>query len=355
MSVHTDFLPIKVPVIQAPMAGCQNQVMTMAVSRAGALGSLPAATLNPDELESALLELEASGLPYNVNFFAHAEHQPDASLWRKWIARLQPFYDEMGLTETPRPQAGRRAFDGMTAEVLSRFRPAVVSFHFGLPHRQLLSRVRATGARIVSSATTLIEGLYLQSQGVDAVIAQGLEAGGHRGHFLSTDLSLQSSLEDLLTDLVSNVSVPVIAAGGLGQPQRIERALDRGAIAAQVGTAFLLCNEARITGLHQARLRDESEATVLTNLFTGGVARGFPNRLTRELGSLCTDAPPFPWATAALAPLKQWAQAQNRDDFSSMWSGVRTGALPTGSAEQVVAHLWGSRDTSQSYLGQTHD
>ena len=354
MSTPTHFLPVAIPLVQAPMAGCQDEVMAIAVSQAGALGSLPAATLDADALEAALLKLDASGLPYNVNFFAHTETQPDASVWRDWIARLQPFYDEMGLTAAPKPQPGRRAFDGQTAEVLSRFRPAAVSFHFGPPERELLDRVRATGARILSSATTLAEGLYLQSRGADAVIAQGLEAGGHRGHFLSSDLSLQSSLVDLLAELVSQLSVPVIAAGGLGRPEKVAQALARGAAAVQVGTAFLLCDEARTSILHQARLRSGSSSTVLTNLFTGGVARGFPNRLTHELGALRADAPPFPWATAALAPLRQWAQAQHRDDFSSMWSGIHSGPLPTGSAAQVVSHLWGGHRIPCSARGEMH-
>lgn len=339
MPTLTTTFQAKWPLIQAPMAGCQNEVMTIAVSQTGALGSLPAATLDADGLEAALSKLDAVGLPYNVNFFAHAESAPDPAQWRDWTARLQPYYEEMALSDVPQPQAGRRAFDAEMAEVLSGHRPALVSFHFGLPSRELLDRVRGTGAAVVSSATTVAEGIALQDRGVDAVIAQGLEAGGHRGHFLSTDLSRQLPLDELLPNLLRELSVPVIAAGGLGHPQRVAEALNRGAAAVQIGTAFLLCDESTTNDLHKQRLRLGNESTVLTNLFTGGVARGLQNRLTRELGALRADAPPFPWATAALAPLKLWAQARDRDDFSALWSGVHAGALPTGSAAQVVSYL----------------
>lgn len=337
-------LPTRLPLIQAPMAGCQDDGLAIAVSQAGALGSLPAAMLDLASLESALERLQASGLPYNVNFFCHRPATPDEQALRRWVAQLAPLYAARGLGEPPRPRPGRRAFDDATAEVLSRFRPAVISFHFGLPSRALLDRVRATGALLVSTATTLKEALYLESRGVDAVIAQGIEAGGHRGHFLDSDPSSQRGLDALIPSFVERLTVPVIAAGGLGTSVLVDRALALGAAAVQVGTAFLLADEATTTPLHRARLKDAADPTLLTNLFTGGLARGLPNALIRELGACSTSAPPFPWASSSLGPLRQWAEAKGLDDFTPLWCGTNRSSLREGSAATIVHDLMASFD-----------
>ncbi|MEJ6003104.1 NAD(P)H-dependent flavin oxidoreductase [Paucibacter soli] len=349
--IHHPLLQTRWPLIQAPMAGCQDEGLALAVSAAGALGSLPAALLNAPALEDALQRLQASGRPYALNFFAHAPVQPAPALLERWQRRLRPFYAELGLAGPPPAQAGRRAFDDEAAELLSHYRPSVVSFHFGLPVPALLARVRATGARILSSATTLQEALFLQRRGVDGVIAQGLEAGGHRGHFLpGTELAQQRELDQLLPALLARLAVPVIAAGGIATAQRVQQLLAQGATAVQVGTAFLLCDEASTPPLHRARLRDgkPDEPTVLTNVFTGGVARGLPNRLSRELGALCADAPPFPWAGASLAPLRQWAEAHGRDDFSPLWAGSRREGLRAGPAAAIVRALMGGGEPSSN-------
>ncbi len=342
MSPLRALLPTRLPLIQAPMAGCQDDRLALAVSRAGALGSLPAALLDPASLDSALERLDATGLPYNVNFFAHRPVTPNEQVLSRWVEQLAPLYAACGLGAPPRPEPGRRAFDDATAEVLGRFRPAVVSFHFGLPSPALLDRVRATGALILSTATTLQEALHLESRGVDGIIAQGLEAGGLRGHFLDSDVASQQRLEDLVPAFVERLTVPVVAAGGLGTSALVDRMLDLGAAAVQVGTAFLLTHEATTRPWHRQRLKDAAEPTLLTNVFTGGLARGLANTLVRELGACSPSVPPFPWASSSLSPLRQWAEAKGLDDFSPLWCGTHRSHLREASAASIVSELMAS-------------
>jgi nitronate monooxygenase len=211
----------------------------------------------------------------------------------------------------------------------------VVSFHFGLPPEPLLERVRATGAKILSSATTVEEARWLEARGVDAVIAQGLEAGGHRGQFLSPDTATQVGMFALLPQIARAVRVPVIAAGGIADAAGVRAAMTLGATAVQVGTAYLLCPEATTRDVHRAALQSgDSPATALTNLFTGRPARGIVNRLMRELGAMRDDLPAFPLAAPALAPLRAAAEARGSGDFSPLWAGQNTrGCKAIGAAE----------------------
>ncbi len=333
------FLGTALALIQAPMAGAQDARLALAVSEAGALGSLPAAMLAPEALERELQTLQAAGRPYNVNFFAHTPPTPDAARLERWQAALRPYYNELGLDPAQAPAgASRRPFSAQEAEAMERFCPAVVSFHFGLPTPELLARVKRLGALVLSTATTVEEALWLQAQGADAVIAQGLEAGGHRGHFLSTDISGQTDTLTLVARCAKALDISVIAAGGISDAADVRAALERGASAVQVGTAFLLSAEATTGALHRARLRDQAAPTELTNLFSGGLARGFINRAMRELGPVSAVAPPFPLASSALAPLRAQAEAQGRDDFTPLWSGTnRSGCREVPAAEIVQA------------------
>lgn len=341
--MHFLGLPGVLPLIQAPMAGVQGAALALAVGEAGALGSLPAAMLPAPALEAELQRLQAAGRPFNLNFFSHQPPVPgpaQGAAEARWRAALAPYYAALGLDPAaPAGGASRQPFGPEAAEVLERYAPAVVSFHFGLPDPALLERVRRLGARVVSSATTLDEALWLQARGVDAVIAQGLEAGGHRGHFLSTDTRRQRPTLDLVTQLVAGLRVPVIAAGGIATAQEVRAALDRGAQAVQVGTAFLLCDEATTGPVHRARLQDVDAATALTNLFSGGLARGLPNRLMRELGPVSDLAPAFPLASGALAPLRARAEAEGRDDFTPLWSGTNRAGCRAAPAAEVVRAL----------------
>ena len=350
MNTLADRLHLRFPLIQAPMAGVQGSALALAVSGAGALGSLPCAMLAPDALRAELQKLHASGLPYNVNFFCHTPPAPDAAREAAWRAALQPYYAEYGLDQAAIPAGpGRLPFSPESAELLAEFKPAVVSFHFGLPAPELLARVKSWGAFVLSSATSVREALWLQEHGVDAVIAQGLEAGGHRGHFLSMDLSEQMGTFALLPQVVKAVKLPVIAAGGIGRAAGVRAALALGAAGVQVGTAFLCADEATTTPLHRAALQSEAARhTALTNLFTGRPARGIVNRIMRELGGgaaehfatgLSALAPAFPQATNAIAPLRAAAEKAGCTDFSPLWSGQNASACRSAPAAEITRAL----------------
>lgn len=328
---------IQVPIIQAPMAGVQGSAVAVAVSNAGGLGSLPCAMLTHEEMRAEIAAIKAqTDRPYNLNFFCHRMPVADEAREHRWRAMLAPYYQELGV-ETSSVTAGppRLPFDERTADLLDDVVPPVVSFHFGLPSDALVTRLKLRGTKIWSTATTVDEAVWLQAHGVDAIIAQGLEAGGHRGHFLSEDLTRHMGTFALLPQVVRAVSVPVIAAGGIADAAGVRAALALGASAVQIGTAYLLSTEASTTAIHRAALLDKTAChTALTNLFTGRPARSIVNRVMRELGSVQTDVPEFPLATAALAPLRAVAEAQGRGDFSPLWAGQNTsGCRATGAAE----------------------
>lgn len=318
------FLGIDLPIIQAPMAGVQGSTLAVAVSNAGGLGSLPCALLGSDSLRSELAAIKArTSRPFNVNFFCHAPPEVNAAREAGWSAALAPYYREFGIdANSIAIGPGRNPFSADAADLLEAFTPAVVSFHFGLPSIGLLARVKAWGAKVLSSATTVEEALWLEAHGADAVIAQGLEAGGHRGMFLATELSTQIGMLALVRQIVRAVNIPVIAAGGIADRPGVAAALALGAAGAQIGTAYLLCPEATTSPVHRAALKsDAARHTALTNLFTGRPARSIMNRFLREQGPMSDIVPAFPLAAAAVAPLRAKAESQGSGDFSPLWSG----------------------------------
>ena len=329
------------------MAGVQDAGLAIAAAQAGAVGSLPAAMLGPDALARELARLaSAAGGPCNVNFFCHQPPLPDPARDAAWRQALRQFYAELGLAPAPAATAAaasRQPFSETMAEVLETHPPAVVSFHFGLPAPALLARVKRLGVVVWSSATTLREALWLQAHGADAVIAQGLQAGGHRGHFLDTDPAQQGPTLALLQQWVPLLRLPVIAAGGIATADDVRAARGLGAAAVQAGTAYLLCPEAQTSAVHRAALQDPAARSALTNLFSGGLARGLVNRLMRDMGPVSTLAPAFPGATAALAPLRACAEAQGRADFSPLWAGdgfAAARALPAADVTRALAAGW---------------
>lgn len=328
---------LRLPLIQAPMAGVQDHRLAAAVSNAGGLGSLPAAMLGADGLRDQLSALQAlTDRPINVNFFCHVPPSPDPAREARWRAALAPYYAEFDVDPAQvSAEPGRMPFSADMADVLEAFRPAVVSFHFGLPAADLLARVKAWGACVLGSATTVAEARWLEAHGADAIIAQGLEAGGHRGHFLSDDLSEQLGTFALLPQVVRAVSRPVIAAGGIADARGVAAAMALGASAVQVGTAYLCCPEATTSAVHRAALGSEAARhTALTTVFSGRPARGIVNRAMRELGPISADAPAFPLATAAMAPLRARAEAAGSGDFSPLWCGQNAaGCQPVPAAE----------------------
>ncbi len=317
-------LGTELPLIQAPMAGSQGSALAIAVSNAGGLGSLPCAMLDAPAIRKELEAIRAqTSKPCNVNFFCHAQPSPDAQREAAWRAALAPYYAEFGIDPAPIASGpGRLPFSQEAADVLEAFKPAVVSFHFGLPAPELVARVKRWGAKVLASATTVDEARWLEAHGADAVIAQGSEAGGHRGIFLSEDLNTQVTTLALVPQIVKAVKVPVIAAGGIADRKGVAAALALGAVAAQVGTAYLLCPEATTSKVHRAALKSDAACvTALTNLFSGRPARGIVNRIIRELGPLSGKPPAFPLATSAIAPLRAKAESQGSGDFSPLWSG----------------------------------
>ena len=342
MGTLQTLLGVTLPIIQAPMAGVQDHKLTIAVSNAGGLGSLPCAMLSPDALRKELTEIRAQTTkPYNVNFFCHTPTAPIAEREALWRATLSSYYQELGLDPNAiQVGPGRLPFSAEAADVLSEFKPAVVSFHFGLPSAELLARVRSWGGRILSSATTVEEALWLEAHGADAIIAQGLEAGGHRGMFLSDDLNTQIGTFALLPQIVRAVKVPVIAAGGIVDAKGVAAAMALGAAGVQIGTAYMLCPEATTSALHRAALKSvAARHTALTNLFSGRPARGIINRLMTELGPISTAPPAFPLATAAIAPLRAKAESQGSSDFSPLWSGQNASGCKEISAADLTREL----------------
>ena len=320
-----DLLGIELPVIQAPMAGVQGSALVVAVSNAGGLGSLPGGMLGADALRSELAAIRLRiDRPFNVNFFCHATPPSDAGRAAAWRAALRPYYEELNVdpADAGAVEPSRTPFDASAADAIAEFEPPVVSFHFGLPTPDLMARVRRWGAMILSTATTVDEARWLAARGVDAVIAQGSEAGGHRGMFLSGDPATQVGTFALLPQIAAAVDVPVIAAGGIADARGVAAAMALGAAGVQVGTAYLLCPECSTSAPHRAALVGEGAGvTTLTNVFSGRLARGIVNRLVRELGPISTAAPAFPLAASAVAPLRAAAERLGSGDFSPLWAG----------------------------------
>jgi len=339
-----DLLGIEVPILQAPMAGATGSAMAIAVGAAGGLGALPCAMLSSDQVRDEIEAFRAAcpARPLNLNFFCHQPPPPDAIRETRWKQALKPYYNEVGADfDAPTPISNRAPFDEQSCQLVEQLRPEVVSFHFGLPEPHLLQRVKASGAKVLSSATTVEEALWLERNGCDAIIAMGYEAGGHRGMFLSEDITSQIGTFALVPQIVDAVTLPVIAAGGIADHRGLVAALALGASAVQIGTAYLFCPEAKVSAAHRRAL-DTAPAsdTALTNLFTGRPARGINNRIMRELGPMSDLAPRFPLAGGALMPLRAITDPQGNSDFSNLWSGqaLRLGRhMPAAELTQEIA------------------
>lgn len=333
---------IETPIIQAPMAGANGSEMVIAVSEAGGLGSLPCAMLDAEKAGAEMgIIRQRTAKPFNVNFFCHKPPEADADTQLRWLEHLAPYYSELGLTQ-PESLGGvaRAPFDDAMCQLMEEHKPAVVSFHFGLPSKEHFKRVKDAGCRAIASATTVEEAVWLEGEGCDAIIAQGSEAGGHRGMFLTDKISTQIGTFALVPQIADAVSVPVIAAGGIADGRGIAAAFALGASGVQIGTAYLSTPESTITDLHRAELRNpSSDATALTNVFSGRPARGIMNRVMRDLGPMSDVAPAFPTAGGALAPLKAKAEEKGDHAFSSLWSGQGAGLCKETSSAKLTEAL----------------
>lgn len=338
---YIDLVGIDHPIVQAPMAGSNRGAMAIAVSRAGGLGSLPCAMLTLDQARAELNTIrQQTDRPFNVNFFCHEQPAFDEKRESRWRHRLGVYYAELGVDPSAiASSGGREPFGSDMCKLMLEVRPRVVSFHFGLPARGYIEQLKAAGCLIQASATTVDEARWLEAHGVDAIIAQGVEAGGHRGMFLSNDVASQVGTFALVPQVVDAVHVPVVAAGGIADARGVVAALALGASAVQIGTAYLLSPEATISAPHREALRSARDnGTVVTNVITGRPARGFVNRLIREVGPMSVDAPAFPLAANAVQPLRSKAEAQGTGDFSPLWSGqVARLARELGAGELTAA------------------
>ncbi|WEX10065.1 nitronate monooxygenase family protein [Chelativorans sp. AA-79] len=337
-----DLFGIEQPILLAPMAGSGGAELAIAAAEAGGLGSLPCAMLSPDQIRTELgIMRQRVNRPVNLNFFCHTPPEPDPDREAGWRRRLAPYYAEFGLDpESPPAGGGRNPFSEEACAIVEECRPEVVSFHFGLPEEALLDRVRETGAKIISSATTVAEARWLEERGCDAIIAQGAEAGGHRGIFLEDDIATQPGTMALVPQVVDAVSVPVIAAGGISDGRGVAAAFMLGASAVQVGTAYLQSPEALAGPAHREALaRARDDRTVLTNVFTGRPARGLVNRIVREVGPISAEAPAFPLATTAVMPLRKAAEGSGSGDFSPLWAGQAAALAKPMPAKELTTSI----------------
>ncbi len=320
----TRLLGIEHPIVQAPMAGSQDAALAIAVSSAGGLGSLPCAMLSLDAARDEIARIRSqTSRPFNVNFFCHDAPAENTRRETEWRRALQPFFDELGIDSTSTATAPRREpFSAATVDMLEELKPGIVSFHFGLPARELLTKVKSWGTTVLATATTVREADWLEANGADVIIAQGTEAGGHRGSFLSEDLTEQAGTFALLPQIAARVTLPVIAAGGIASASGVAAAMRLGAAGVQLGTSYLLCPEANTSATHRAALKSDAAVhTAITNVFTGRPARGIVNRLVRELGPISETAPQFPLAASALIALRAHCEKSGNGEFSPLWAG----------------------------------
>lgn len=337
-----DLLKIEIPIIQAPMAGSDSIALARSVSSTGALGSLACALLSPDGVREAMGALRHEMTrPFNLNFFCHTMEAPDAAAREKWKSFLRPHYERWGLNiETVAESRLRLPFDEETCAVVEEVKPEVVSFHFGLPTPNLVDRLKRHGMKIVSSATSVREAKWLESRGCDAIIAQGIEAGGHRGQFLETNIATQAGLFALLPQVTDAVSLPVIAAGGIADARGVVAAFALGASGVQLGTAYLFCPEANVSPLYRRALEHVVDnGTVLTNLFSGRPARGILNRYLLESGPISDAALAFPYAATLVAPLRAASERARSVDYMQLWAGQAAGLTKSMPANQFTRNL----------------
>jgi nitronate monooxygenase len=338
-----DLFKAEFPIVLAPMAGVMDAELVIAAAQGGALGSLPCAMFSAEKArEQVNIIRQRVSAPINLNFFCHQVSAADPRRETAWRQRLMPYYSELGLDpEAPINMANRAPFDAAFCEVVEELKPEIVSFHFGLPEPSLLKRVKAAGCLVMSSATIVREAIWLEENGADVIIAQGAEAGGHRGMFLTKNIAEQPGTFALVPQVVDAVKVPVIAAGGIADGRGIAAAFALGAAGVQIGTAYLRCPESKVIAPVRAALAQaHDDSTVITNVMTGRPARGVANRMMREVGPISPDAPAFPHAATGLAPLKMAAEKLGKVDFTNLWAGqaVRLGRdMPAAELTRALA------------------
>ncbi|MCH9691367.1 MAG: nitronate monooxygenase [Gammaproteobacteria bacterium] len=334
---------IEKPIIQAPMAGVQNWELAAAVSNSGGLGSIPCGMLTKDQVISEIKNFKKhSNKQYNLNFFCHKMPAINLQMMKAWQEQLSPYYESFSIKPSDGASNLRVPFDMNLANAIEAYKPPILSFHFGLPSQELVTKIKSWGSIVISSATTKEEGIWLEKNGADAVIAQGFEAGGHRAMFMTSEPSTQMLTSELVHCLKHAVSVPVIAAGGIATNSDIKKLIALGASGAQVGTAYLLCDEAKTSKIHRDAIKSKSSTTALTNIFSGRLARGITNKIMKDLNFITDEVPDFPYASIAIDPLRKKSETQNKSDFTPLWSGTNRSGCKEISAEKLTNALWGN-------------
>jgi nitronate monooxygenase len=339
---RTDFLDlvgITHPVIQAPMSGFTPPALAAAVSNAGALGSIGCATLPPVAVrEQVAILREATNRPFNVNFFVHARPRANPQAIASVQAKLAPYFDEFELGPVPEPKELFPTFDEERLDLVLALRPRVVSFHFGLPEASAVRQIKEAGCVILSSATTVAEARSLEANGADVVIAQGFEAGGHRGSFSNSPGAGMVGTMALVPQIVDAVHIPVVAAGGIADGRGLAAAFALGASGAQIGTAFLGCPEATVSPLHRAQLRTATDdGTELTRAFTGRPARALRTSFIAQMAD--TEPLEFPLQTSLLGPLWQLPSEEARAAFTPFWAGQAAPLVRELPASRLIEEL----------------
>lgn len=304
-NAFTERLQLKWPILQAPMGWLSTPALAAVVSNAGGLGGLGMWGFSAEDAERRVAGFrQQSAGSLNVNYPLWPESKITPQTREAMRKRLQPYYDANGLGAVPEPQGAASEVSREHLAMLLRTKPQMVSFHFGLPPPDVVDAVKGAGIFVICSATTVSEARILEQRGVDAIIAQGTEAGGHRGTFTGVDMSMQAGLFALLPQVVDAVRVPVIAAGGVADGRQVAAAVMLGASGVQLGTAFLRCEEANVLDAHRAALREASDAcTVVTDMITGRPARYIGNRLTNDLMASGLEPVSFPAQMSLTAPL----------------------------------------------------
>ena len=348
----TELLHLRYPIIQAPMAGVTTPELTTAVSNTGALGSHGCALHSPTALEKDLASIRrGTNATYNINFFVHPEPEFDARASEGMRALLARPYAELGL-DVPEAQPPIPSFNQDHLDVLLNAPPTVISFHFGLPAQEIVDKLKGVGCRLLACATTVEEARVLEDRGAAAIIAQGYEAGGHRGTFISSYEAGNTGTLALVPMVVDAVTVPVIAAGGIVDGRGIAAALMLGASGVQLGTAFLTCPEAATTTVHRNALTQRKGLmTALTTAFSGRPARGIENQFMREMAGHEDTFPPFPIPNGLTSPLRQASAIANSPDFLPLWAGQAYPLIRTMPAANLVETLVAETRLALSAVG----
>jgi nitronate monooxygenase len=333
----TERLNIRWPILQAPMGWLSTPTLAAAVSNAGGLGGIGMWGFSAEDAERRIAGFrQQSGGSLNVNYPLWPEPEITADVADPMRNRLQAHYDAKGLGPVPEPEGAASEVSPEHLAMVLRAKPQMVSFHFGLPKQEVVDAIKSAGIFVISSATTAAEARMLEQRGVDAVIAQGTEAGGHRGTFTGVDMSMQPGLFALLPQVADAVRVPVIAAGGIADGRTVAAALVLGASGVQLGTAFLRCEEANVLDAHRAALREATDAcTIVTDTITGRPARYIRNRLTDDLIASGLKPAAFPAQLSLTAPLG----ATGDRELAALFAGQSAALARDTTAAELVRSL----------------